>query len=73
MVIFQALKNLLMMLLNISPKSGQTKLKDLPSFIFGQSMAGVVALKVHLKQPLALDGTFLVVPMCKIAENVTPP
>jgi len=26
-----------------------------------------------LKQPLAWDGTILVAPMCKIAENVTPP
>ena len=36
-------------------------------------MDGAVDLKVHLKQPLALDGSFLVSLMCKIAENVTPP
>ena len=30
----------------------QSEFNDLPSFIFGQSMGGAVALKVHL-QPLA--------------------
>uniref|UniRef100_A0A1D1YQS2 Monoglyceride lipase n=2 Tax=Anthurium amnicola TaxID=1678845 RepID=A0A1D1YQS2_9ARAE len=45
----------------------------LPSFLFGQSMGGAVALKVHFKQPRAWDGAVLVSPMCKIAENVVPP
>lgn len=45
----------------------------LPSFLFGQSMGGAVALKVHLKQPNAWDGAILVAPMCKIADNMVPP
>lgn len=58
---------------HFSKVKAQPEFKDLPSFIFGQSMGGAVALKVHLKQPLAWDGTILVAPMCKIAEDVTPP
>lgn len=55
-----------------------TKIKEnpeyqgLPSFLFGQSMGGAVALKVHFKQPNAWDGGVLVAPMCKMAEDVVP-
>ncbi|XP_022865659.1 caffeoylshikimate esterase [Olea europaea var. sylvestris] len=45
----------------------------LPSFLFGQSMGGAVALKVHLKQPDAWNGAILVAPMCKIAGDMVPP
>ncbi|GMY24378.1 caffeoylshikimate esterase isoform X2 [Fagus crenata] len=45
----------------------------LPSFLFGQSMGGAVALKVHRKQPNAWDGAVLVAPMCKIADDMVPP
>lgn len=45
----------------------------LPSFLFGQSMGGAVALKVHLKQPNAWSGAVLVAPMCKIADDMVPP
>ncbi|XP_057784133.1 caffeoylshikimate esterase-like isoform X2 [Salvia miltiorrhiza] len=45
----------------------------LPSFLFGQSMGGAVALKVHLKQPDAWNGAVLVAPMCKIADEMVPP
>ncbi|CAL9760574.1 unnamed protein product [Musa acuminata subsp. burmannicoides] len=45
----------------------------LPSFVFGESMGGAVALKVHLKQPDSWDGAILVAPMCKISENLIPP
>lgn len=38
----------------------------LPSFLFGQSMGGAVALKVHLKQPKAWSGAILLAPMCKV-------
>lgn len=41
-------------------------LEKLPSFLFGQSMGGAVALKVHLKQPHAWNGAVLVAPMCKV-------
>lgn len=47
--------------------------RTLPSFLFGQSMGGAVALKVHLKQPGAWSGAVLVAPMCKIADDMVPP
>lgn len=40
---------------------------NLPSFLFGQSMGGAVALKMHLKQPDAWNGAVLVAPMCKVS------
>ncbi|KAJ4707096.1 caffeoylshikimate esterase [Melia azedarach] len=49
------------------------ELRDLPSFLFGQSLGGAVALKVHLKQPNAWSGAILVAPMCKIADDMVPP
>ncbi|PIN23733.1 2-acylglycerol O-acyltransferase [Handroanthus impetiginosus] len=48
-------------------------LQMLPSFLFGQSMGGAVALKVHLKQPGSWNGAVLVAPMCKIADDMVPP
>ncbi|CAK7344357.1 unnamed protein product [Dovyalis caffra] len=47
--------------------------RTLPSFLFGESLGGAVALKVHLKQPNAWKGAILVAPMCKIADDMTPP
>ncbi|OMP04752.1 Alpha/beta hydrolase-1 [Corchorus olitorius] len=47
--------------------------RTLPSFLFGQSMGGAVALKMHLKQPNAWSGACLVAPMCKIADDMVPP
>ncbi|KAK9277045.1 hypothetical protein L1049_006584 [Liquidambar formosana] len=52
---------------------GRPELRGLPRFILGQSMGGAVTLKVHLKEPREWDGVILVAPMCKIAEDVTPP
>ncbi|XP_010551260.1 PREDICTED: caffeoylshikimate esterase-like [Tarenaya hassleriana] len=52
---------------------GRPELRGLPRFLFGQSMGGAVALKVHLKEPQAWNGLILVAPMCKIAEDVKPP
>ncbi|PKA61454.1 hypothetical protein AXF42_Ash014371 [Apostasia shenzhenica] len=49
------------------------EVQGLQHFLLGQSMGGAVALKVHLKQPKDWDGVLLVAPMCKIAEDVTPP
>ncbi|GAV90128.1 LOW QUALITY PROTEIN: Abhydrolase_6 domain-containing protein, partial [Cephalotus follicularis] len=45
----------------------------LPSFLFGESLGGAVALKVHLNQPNAWSGAVLVAPMCKIADDMAPP
>ncbi|XVF20807.1 hypothetical protein REPUB_Repub12eG0034500 [Reevesia pubescens] len=47
--------------------------RNLPCFLFGQSMGGAVALKMHLKQPNAWSGACLVAPMCKIADDMVPP
>ncbi|KAK4346791.1 hypothetical protein RND71_033130 [Anisodus tanguticus] len=47
--------------------------RNLPSFLFGESMGGAIALKVHQKQPNAWNGAVLVAPMCKIADNMVPP
>ncbi|XP_010692985.2 caffeoylshikimate esterase isoform X1 [Beta vulgaris subsp. vulgaris] len=44
-----------------------------PCFLFGQSMGGAVALKVHLRQPNAWNGAVLLAPMCKIADDMYPP
>lgn len=49
------------------------ELRALPCFLFGESMGGAVALKVHLKQAHAWDGAILVAPMCKIADDMVPP
>ncbi|XAR71359.1 2-acylglycerol O-acyltransferase [Bertholletia excelsa] len=46
---------------------------NLPKFLFGQSMGGAVALKMHWKQPKAWNGAVLVAPMVKIADNMAPP
>ncbi|XP_022134487.1 caffeoylshikimate esterase isoform X2 [Momordica charantia] len=45
----------------------------LPSFIFGQSLGGAVALRIHLNQPRSWKGAVLVAPMCKIADDMVPP
>lgn len=47
--------------------------RNLRSFLFGQSMGGAVALKMHLKQPEAWNGAVLLAPMCKIADDMYPP
>ncbi|KAG2538788.1 hypothetical protein PVAP13_9NG359514 [Panicum virgatum] len=52
---------------------GNPEHSGLPSFLFGQSMGGAVALKVHFKQPNDWNGAILVAPMCKIADDVVPP
>ncbi|CAN4123625.1 unnamed protein product [Withania somnifera] len=50
-----------------------SEIYNLPSFLFGQSMGGAVALKVHMKQPDAWSGAILLAPMCKIADDMVPP
>ncbi|KAJ4884659.1 alpha/beta-Hydrolases superfamily protein [Raphanus sativus] len=56
-----------------SKMKGRTELRKVPSFLFGQSMGGAIALKMHLKEPQAWDGLILVAPMCKFTEDVKPP
>lgn len=43
--------------------------RSLPSFLFGASMGGAVALKMHCKQPNAWTGAVLVAPMCKVISE----
>jgi alpha-beta hydrolase superfamily lysophospholipase len=45
---------------------GNPEYRGVPSFLFGQSMGGAVALKVHFKQPNEWNGAILVAPMCKV-------
>ncbi|XP_071927300.1 caffeoylshikimate esterase-like isoform X3 [Coffea arabica] len=52
---------------------GRPEIVGLPRFVFGQSMGGAIALKALLKDPNEWDGIILVAPMCKIAEEMTPP
>ncbi|KAJ3692377.1 hypothetical protein LUZ60_012727 [Juncus effusus] len=47
--------------------------KQIPCFLFGQSLGGAVSLKIVFKQPNVWDGAILVAPMCKIADDVVPP
>ncbi|XP_021307362.1 caffeoylshikimate esterase isoform X2 [Sorghum bicolor] len=58
---------------HFSKVKGNPEYRGLPSFLFGQSMGGAVALKVHFKQPNEWNGAILVAPMCKIADDVVPP
>jgi len=46
--------------------AARPEVRDLPQFIFGQSMGGAIALKAHLKEPNDWDGVILVAPMCKV-------
>ncbi|KAL9226542.1 hypothetical protein vseg_002343 [Gypsophila vaccaria] len=58
---------------NYSKVREKPEFRTLPTFLFGQSMGGAVALKVHLKQPNAWNGAILLAPMCKIADDMYPP
>ncbi|KAK9683201.1 hypothetical protein RND81_10G123000 [Saponaria officinalis] len=58
---------------NYSKVRDKPEFRTLPTFLFGQSMGGAVALKVHLKQPNAWNGAVLLAPMCKIAHDMYPP
>ncbi|CAN1214981.1 Caffeoylshikimate esterase [Linum perenne] len=57
---------------HFSKFKGKPEYRGLRSYLFGQSLGGAVALKVHLKQPKEWDGAILVAPMCKFAENMIP-
>ncbi|KNA25261.1 hypothetical protein SOVF_008070 isoform A [Spinacia oleracea] len=58
---------------NYSKIKEKPEFRALPSFLFGQSMGGAVALQVHFKQPNAWNGAVLLAPMCKIADDMYPP
>eukprot|EP00250_Pteridium_aquilinum_P007721 c17387_g1_i1 orf=282-1445(-) len=58
---------------NYSEIKARPEFEKLPHFLFGESMGGAVALKMHLKQPAAWNGAVLVAPMCKMAPEMYPP
>ncbi|KAI5081028.1 hypothetical protein GOP47_0004211 [Adiantum capillus-veneris] len=46
--------------------------KNKASFLLGESMGGVVALRIHRRQPNNWNGAILVAPMCNISEELKP-
>ncbi|MCO5569474.1 hypothetical protein L7F22_023186 [Adiantum nelumboides] len=42
------------------------------SFLLGESMGGVIALRIHRRQPYCWNGAVLVAPMCKISQELKP-
>lgn len=51
---------------------GHEEYRDKCRFLYGESMGGAVALRLHRKDPTFWDGAVLVAPMCKISEKVKP-
>ncbi|XAR59135.1 2-acylglycerol O-acyltransferase [Bertholletia excelsa] len=47
-------------------------LKDLPRFLYGESMGGAICLLIHLRNPNLFNGAILAAPMCKISEKLRP-
>lgn len=43
--------------------------KNLPRFLYGESMGGAVALLIHRREPMNWNGAVLLAPMCKIAKE----
>eukprot|EP00249_Psilotum_nudum_P034997 c54799_g1_i1 orf=197-1075(-) len=48
---------------------GLERFKNLPRFLYGESMGGAVALLIHRKEPMNWKGAVLVAPMCKICKE----
>ncbi|KAJ4879153.1 alpha/beta-Hydrolases superfamily protein [Raphanus sativus] len=46
--------------------------RNLPRFLFGESMGGAISLLIHFADPLGFSGAVLVAPMCKISDKVRP-
>ncbi|MCO5559318.1 hypothetical protein L7F22_012915 [Adiantum nelumboides] len=47
--------------------------KNLPFFLFGESLGGGVCLLIHLAHPQDFEGAVLLSPMCKISDTIKPP
>eukprot|EP00245_Coleochaete_scutata_P013628 TRINITY_DN560_c0_g2_i1.p1 TRINITY_DN560_c0_g2~~TRINITY_DN560_c0_g2_i1.p1 ORF type:complete len:346 (-),score=51.01 TRINITY_DN560_c0_g2_i1:837-1730(-) len=52
---------------------GEESYSGKPYFLYGESMGGAVALKIHRKEPRLWDGAILLAPMCKISDDMYPP
>lgn len=46
--------------------------KDIPKFIWGESMGGAVALEVQFRMKAEWEGAILIAPMVKIVESMKP-
>ncbi|KAI3498812.1 hypothetical protein L1887_34597 [Cichorium endivia] len=46
--------------------------KNLPKFLFGESMGGAICLLIELNKPKFFNGAILIAPMCKISDKVRP-
>ncbi|KAK6149891.1 hypothetical protein DH2020_017416 [Rehmannia glutinosa] len=46
--------------------------RNLPRFLFGESMGGAICLLIHFKKPDFVKGAILMAPMCRISEKVRP-
>lgn len=47
--------------------------RDLPRFLYGESLGGAICLLIHFQDPTGYDGAILMAPMCKISEKMIPP
>ncbi|KAH7279066.1 hypothetical protein KP509_37G003900 [Ceratopteris richardii] len=56
-----------------SMHKSEERYKNLPFFLFGESLGGGVCLLLHLAHPDAFDGAILLSPMCKISDKIKPP
>jgi acylglycerol lipase len=47
--------------------------RNLPRFLYGESLGGALCLLLHFDDPAGYDGAILMAPMCKISEKMKPP
>ncbi|MED6156711.1 hypothetical protein PIB30_016867 [Stylosanthes scabra] len=48
------------------------KFRNLPCFLYGESMGGAICILIHLADPDGFKGAILVAPMCRISDKVRP-
>ncbi|KAL8228159.1 hypothetical protein R6Q57_015743 [Mikania cordata] len=46
--------------------------RNIPKFLFGESMGGAICLLIQFTRPDFFDGAILIAPMCKISDKVRP-
>jgi len=50
----------------------RSRFPGMPTFLYGESLGGAVALFLHRRQPATYTGALLVAPMTKIADEMKP-
>ncbi|KAJ0983669.1 hypothetical protein J5N97_011924 [Dioscorea zingiberensis] len=51
----------------------RSEYRDLPCFLYGESMGGAICLLIHLRDlTTRWNGAILAAPMCKISDNIRP-